>query len=691
MGCAPHLPPGPPGIAGTKPASNSDRIAFHVMSQVALVATTLVVLFLPGCALALCLGLRRATAVAAAPALTFGLVTAAGTVASVVELPWQPWTFAIGTALACAVAVLVRVAVRRRRGLPAEPRSPLLSRASTADLTIGLGVLVGWAVSAGTLLRGFGGLGNPNQDWDYVFHANALRLIADGGDVDPDALRAINDWEVQSSFYPNAFHALGAVVRDLTGSTVFEVLNAQTLMIAGIAGLGLAALLRSLGAPTAVSAITPVLLAGFASFPYDVVFRGPLLPFATGIALIPAFFVLLLDALRTRRFAPALATGLAAAALLGVQSSTALSAALMVLPFLLLRWLSPDRTVLRELLPLAVVGVSAVVLALPYVGGVLSMNSTGPRVDWPAVGSVGQATGDLLLLNHAAPSPQYWLAGLLLVGLYTLRRAPYMLWWAIAGGIAFALFVISAASDSARVEDLTSPWWNDRWRFAAVVVLAFAPLAAHGLYSIARTVEPLVRRVLPVLRHQQHVASAAIVTAGLLLVILLTEGLYTNFNADRTAGAYQHQRFLSDREVAAMDWLAKESDGEGLVMNDSNDGSAYMSALDGLHPVFGHIVSPGGAPGETQRLLLDHFNCLDSDPAVRAAVQDLDIRYVFLGSGYVRDHFTRVPGLRNMGGPESVELIYGEPGVRIYRVELTRETTDQAEACTIGESDDGNA
>ena len=662
-----------------------------MISDSVLVGVTLLVSLVPGFALGWALGLRRAVAAGAAPALTFGLVASAATLASVVDLPWRPWSFALWTAAVCLVAVGVRTVVRRRRGAPtevAEERS-WLRRPSRGSVAVCIGVVMGWLLSAGTLYRGFGStLGNPNQDWDYVFHSNALRLIADSGNVDPDALRAINDWEVQSSFYPNAFHALGALVRDLTGAPVFDVLNAATMMIAGIAGLGLAVLLRALRAPVAVAAITPVLLAGFASFPYDTIFRGPLLPYATGVALIPAFFLVLHESLRVRTWAAAVAGGFAAAALLGVQTSTALTAALAVVPYLVQRWASPVRHVLRDLRQLVVLGVSAVVLAVPFVAGALSMNSTGPRVDWPAVESVGQATGDLLMLNHASAAPQYWLAGLLLIGLLALHAARYLWWWAAAGAVSFALFIISAATDVQLGEDLTSPWWNDRWRFAAVVVLALAPLAAHGLYTVGAFLTPRLARVLRPVRRRPGRSLAAVVTLALIAVVLLSNGLYTRSNTARTAIAYQNEHLLSDEEEAAFQWLAEESGGAGKVMNDSNDGSTYMWALEGLRPVFGHIMPLGSAPGATQRRLLAHFNCLDSDPEVREAIRDLDIRYVYIGPGFVRDEMERVPGLRNLFGLQSLVPLYNQDGVHIYRVELTPETTAQAQVCTLGEDDD---
>lgn len=652
-----------------------------MFSDVLVVLATLLALFLPGIAIGLSLGLRWSSAVGAAPALSFGIVATAGSLATFAAFRWTPWTFVAGTLAACGLVLAVRWAPRRRRPGRSGPLVHHPRRPTPGDLLIAGGVLVGWAVSAAVLARGFGGFDQPNQDWDYVFHANALRLIADTDDVAPRALRAINDWEVQSSFYPNAFHALGAVVRDLTGAQVFVGLNAMALMIPGVAGLGLALLLRSLTAPTVVSAATPVLLAGFASFPYDVLSRGPLLPFSMGIALIPAFF-LVLGAALDRRSAAAVGAGLAAAALLGVQTSAALSAALVAVPMLAQRWVRRDRRLPAELIPLGIAGVTAVAFGSAYVAGALAMNSGGPRVDWPAVQSMGQAVGDLLLLNHAAAHPQLWLAGLVLVGLFGLRSAPYLWAWVAGGGIAFVLFVLAASSDSQWVEDVTAPWWNDRFRFAALAVLALAPLAAHGLHLLACVVAR--SRLLPWLLPRHRVVVAA--TAGLVAVGLLSDGLYVRTNQDEIAFTYQTLEQLDETEIAAMRWLAEQPGAADVqVMNDPNDGSPYMSALFGLRPVFGHIMPAGEAPGRVQRLLLDHFNCLDTTEELRAAVQDLDIGYVYLSDGYVRENWSRMRGLLGMGRVDSVERVYDEGGVEIYRVELTPEPAEGRSDCTLDE------
>jgi hypothetical protein len=333
--------------------------------------------------------------------------------------------------------------------------------------------------------------------------------------------------------------------------------------------------------------------------------------------------------------------------------------------------------VLRDLRGLAVVAVSALVLAVPYVTGVLSVSGSGALMDWPAVETFGQAVGDLFLLDHDAAAPQYWLAGLMIVGLLTVGRLRSMWWWLAAGAIAVAQFALTASSDSPLVQSLTGPWWNDRYRFAALAVLGFAPLAAAGLYALARGTAHLLRAVPRWSRYR--VAAAALV--GLFGVIALSNGLYLHSNDARVAQSYQNQHFLDTNEMSAMRWLARQPEAtSGMVMNDPSDGSAYLWAVSGVRPTFGHILTADGAQG-IKHLLLARFNCLDSDEALRRAVEQLDIHYVFVSSGYVRSNFSRSVGLRNLDTVHSLAPVYDRHGVQIYRVSLTPVGTSASEAC----------
>ena len=636
-----------------------------------------VVLFLPGAAVAAAAGLRRSLVVATAPLLGYGLATATGTVAGWVQLSWGPWLLAVESVVLSAVLLLARRRpLREVAGRRWSPRGP-----ARRDAAVVVGIALGGVLSTGVLLAGFGGLDRPSQDWDYSFHANATRLIADTGDVAPSALSAVNDWGATSYFYPNAFHALAAVVRDLTGASVFAALNGPAVLLGAIAGLGLAVLLRQLGAPTTVTAATPVLLAGFASFPYDMLWRGPVLPYAAGIALTPAFLLLVRALVDERRAVLLLPLALGGAALLGLQPSTALSAGLLTALMLAQRWLARRGVPAAEVVLLLAAGVLVALLAVPEVLGSLRTGTSGAVQDWPAEFSPLEAARRAVWLDEDDRGPQPVLALLALAGLLTLRSARY-LWWLVLGtAAALALYVLAASSDGPLAEALTRPWWNDRWRFLALAVLGLAPLAAHGLArslaGVTRVAARLRRRTGPAL------ALAARPLAVTLGIAVLVSVLYAGENEHRVSTAYQDDHHLSAAETTAMSWLAARVGPDEPVMNDPGDGSVYMAALQGIRPVFGHQVplAVHEALEPARRTLLDRFTCLDSDPGVRAAIAELGVRYVFLGSGYVFPGMHRVTGLVGLAESPSLTRVYGDRGVQVYEIRLAPLSDDVTPGC----------
>jgi len=455
------------------------------------------------------------------------------------------------------------------------------------------------------------------------------------------------------------------------------VLNSHTALLGALAAGGLAVLLRQLGVPPAVTATTPVLMACFAAFPYDLVWRGPLLPYVTGVALVPAFLLLVSALVRDPGTGTVVLVGLGGAALFGLQPATALFAAVFALLMLAQRWLGARRVPWGELRALSLAGALVLLLSAPAIVGSVRAGAGGGSVDWATEGTGWQVVGRLLLLGHEGSGPQVWLAVLVAAGVVGLRTARPLWWWAAGTAVAVLLFVLAAASDEALAAALTRPWWNDAWRLLGVAALGMAPLAAHGAWELARL---LARRT----------ARPAAVAAVLAGVVVLTGGLYTPGNTGRVASAYQSDRHLDADEVAAMAWLGRRVPPGEVVMNDPRDGSPFMAALEGIRPVFGHQVPKAtyATLGPTRRTLLDRFHCLDSDPDVRSAIEQLGIRYVFLGSGYVRPHAHRAQGLVGLSDSPSLDLVYAHGGVRIYRIDLQPLSDQPIPACSDPAAED---
>lgn len=634
-----------------------------------------IVLFLPGLLVALAAGLSRWTAAAAAALVTYGIMATAGPLSSALGLSWSPVSALAATAVLAAVCFGLRTLSLRRTASDRDQPPRERTEDRQGALVIVLGVAVAAAVGAGVLLAAIGNLGAINQDWDAGFHANSVRFIIETGDADPGALSVINDYEATNFFYPNAYHALAAIVGQLASVEVPALLNAQMLFLPGIAGLGLAVLVRAHGGRVALAATVPLLLVSFSGFPYDLLWRGPLLPYATGIALIPAFMVVLVETVDTRRPGAMVVTAVAAVGLLGLHPSAALSAAIFAIPLLLLRWVHRPATALKEAATLLLVAAVTAVVGLRFALGALSVTSTQDVIDWPANQSAGQAVGDLFLLNHGRVGPQFWLVALFVVGVFTLSRIRGLWWWLAGTAVFVGGFVAASAYDEQWAEDITQPWWNDRWRFVALVVLGLAVVAGSGAVVLADALARLVRR----LPGGRTLSPRLVVGTAMLLVLTLfgaaSGGFYAPANANRTSVKYQAGPTVTPSEEQAMAELAGLVGPGERVMNDPGDGSPWMYALDGVVPVFGHVIAPRTYPdiGRDQNLLLGSFRCLDSNQDVRDLVTKYNITYVYLGSGFVRSTFSRIPGLLVLSQAQSLDLVYATNGEVIYRVDLTDE------------------
>lgn len=648
------------------------------ISDVLLVLIFTAVLFLPGAVVALAAGLRLWTAIPAAPLVTYGLTAVAVQICMILNLPFGPLTLlAITVLIAGALFGSARLHRRLQRPESDATADRVRHKNGTAgsrrdDIIIVGGVVLGALLSAITVLTGMGGLDGINQDWDASFHANAIRFIMDSGNVDPAALSAL--YPQDTFFYPNAWHALGAVVGDISGASIPALLGSQSILIGGVAGLGLAALLRSSSGRVAACAVVPLLLASFSGFPIDVLWRGPLLPYAAGLALIPAFLLVFSDSLEARRPTFLVVTAISAAGLVGLQPATALTAGVFAVSLLVARWLRRPARIRGDLGILLAMSVLAVILGFTFVSGTFLARSVAAvaPIDWPAIESPGQAVGDLLFLNHAAHFPQYWLVLLVVAGLVGFARVR-ALWWFFAGTAVFAaFFVATAAYDAPLTESLSLPWWNDRFRFVAIVTLGLALLAAHGLVTLADAVARLARAVPAVRKQSPKLVFGACALAVLTIVGVGSSGFYAPYNADRVHRSYGPNNYLSTGEQAAMSYLAGLVQPGERVMNDPKDGSVWMYALNDIEPVFGHVVDPGSATqdlSDDAQLLLGSFNCLDTHQDVRELIDNYEISYVFVAQGFLRPWFHRADGLRRLQAAESLALVYAEDGVRIYKVE----------------------
>jgi hypothetical protein len=636
---------------------------------VALIGLYVVVLWAPGLVLGLVADLRGWALVAVAPLLTYAIGGLAGPWSTALGVRWSPWVFAAALGLSAVMLGAVRGTVRAARAVPAAGGR---SWSRAAGVAVAVAVACAVLLGASAVLSGFGRLSTIPQDWDAVFHANGIRWIAETGDAGLFGMSQINWYEGGAIFYPNAYHVVAAVIEQLTGAGLTSVLNAHTALIPGMGGLVLAVLVRRLGGPP-VAAAGAALAAIGASAVYDMLWRGPLLPYATGAVLTPVFILLLAHFLEVDRRRDQLVGGLllalGAAGLLCIHPAMLFGAVVFGVPYLLWRWVRRPARLRTEPLSLALAGIVTLALSFLQLRGALYSAASFPEVDWPAVLSGPAAIWELVTFSHASNMLQVWLIAFAAIGLLTYHRLGELRW--IGGPLLIfgVLFVLTASSDSPWVQALTRPWWNDRFRLVGLFALAVAVLVGHGIAEVHKGCVWAARRLARRLGDRHMPRSTGTITAVLLLVMITlgSHMFYQDRNALRMSINAGDGPAVSAGEVAAMRELGRIVPPGVRVMNDRYDGSVWMYALDNVLPVAGHYDATN--LGSTDIGLLEaSFNRYDDDPRVVAAVERLNVGYVMVGQGFLRGDNQRAAGLENLDGAPFLRTVFRNPQAVIYEV-----------------------
>ncbi len=624
------------------------------MPDVLLVLFYVAVLFVPGGLLAAAAGLRGWTLAAMAPLLTYTVAGLAGPWSDALGIRWSLLSF-LGWWAVFAVVIL-GIRWISGRGLPLAPLWPWRAQAGVV-----LCMLAATAISIYVVVKGMGGLGTVPQDWDAAWHANSIRWIADTGEGGLYAPGQLNWYESSKGmFYPNGYHLVAALVYSISGNSVVEVLNAHTILIPALVALSVVAVVRRFRGRSVVAGLSGLLIVSTAAF-YDNLWRGPLLPFETGLALTPLAVIMVADLLDTEgwraRLRPAAILALGLAGLIAVHSSAAFGAALFVLPMLVARWIPEPRRILREIGTLVLVGVFAGIAGSVQLLGMLGSGSGVDGVDWPASETASQAVGDVLMWGHAQQFPQWWLGVALIIGILTFRKLGELRWLGAVAVIFGLLFVVAAAYDTWWSLDLTRPWWNDRWRLIALTAIPLCVIAAHGLAEAQKVLAGWVVRL----------PSARLVAAGVVVLVAaaLTSGFYVNRNEQRMTSNTKGPAVTADK-IAGYEELGRIVPAGERVLNDRGDGSVWMYAIAGVLPVAGHY--DGTQTGPEANLLADRFNKYETDPKVRVAVRNLHVGYVIVGRGFLRPWSTRQPGLRDLDRLDVLTKVYQNRDVVIYKI-----------------------
>ncbi|SDO14916.1 hypothetical protein SAMN05660199_01363 [Klenkia soli] len=637
-----------------------------------MIVVLLLLVVVPGALICAAAGVRGWRLAGVAPAATFGAAAVGGPALGAVGIRWDLWSYAGWTLLLVAVVAAVAWLVRRRRpavdgttagqGVGTAGDELPRQRARWEHLLVGGGVALGMAVGAAVFLRASRGLSAIAQDFDAPFHANAVRWIAEHGEAVPASIAPIaNLAEGTPYFYPITYHSVLALLVQV-GSDPSYALNAGALLVTLAWPLGIAALGMSWRVPAPVVAVAATVSTWFTAFPYDSLFRGPLWPYVAGLALLPGVLAVARMLVDRSPVVPAVvALALGVTGVVAMHPSIAFVVLVYAVALLVAFVLRLEPVVWRaSLVPMLVGAVLAAVLLLPVVLPARVQSGGVQAARWPEFATTTEGFGQVLLFSPVTLDAQWWLGLTALVGLFLLVLRRRLVWLVGAFAVFGAAYAATASIDSPLVNSLSGPFYNDAWRFAALLPLV-------GTFAVGETVVTAGSWLGARLRvGRPWVMASAGSLVVLLAVAVLGDGAYVQRNVDRLSINYGDGPTVSADEVAAYEWLGEHVEPGQRVMNDQWDGSVWMYALAGVEPMeWTFYGAPAGTPAA---ILTADLHDLDTSQRVQEAVREADVRYVVVGLGFVRDNVRRAPGLIGLQRVQGLTEVFRNADATIYEV-----------------------
>ena len=636
------------------------------------VLIALLLLVFPGAIIARVGRLTWPTAVAVGPALTYGIVALAIVPFGALGIPWNAWTALFALAVVTAVAFCLRIALTRVRDVDAEA----LAATRGPALVVAAGVLLGALLIGLAALRGMPNWQSIPSNWDSVWHANTIRFIVDTGQASPTHMGDLRNVETHEAlYYPSTFHALAAVFSQLSGAapTTAYTLNslAAAIWLFPVSAATLTwQLLRTRTDQwrTAGAAATAAALSGsFTALPY-IEFDTASMPNLAAYGIAVPTMVLVVSALRHRDRIP-----LAVLALLGVFSVHITGGVVAVL-FVAGWWMfealwHPVRGRLADFVNLLVIAVPTVVLLLPQFLGVIQQAEIIVGHAFVTHEGKKRALIDAVVQHtrHLNDFPIQWVL-IILAAIGAIVLVVRRVWWPLAVWLLLVVSIVhSSAPFGGPIGALTGKFsdlfYSDPRRLSGVITMLLTAAVGIAVFTLASAAVAGARRMVD--KGSPRAWNAA--TAAILVAVSIGIGLAYLPRAQFLFGEKYDRVMVDSKDLEAWAYLAKLPGARDTLIGDANtDGTAWMYAVAGLHPLWTHYDYPvQQGPGYHRFIFWAYADDADSDPRVAEAVKALNIRYVVTSTPVVRG-FVMPDGLVSLDRSRSWEKIYDNGEARIY-------------------------
>lgn len=211
-------------------------------------------------------------------------------------------------------------------------------------------------------------------------------------------------------------------------------------------------------------------------------------------------------------------------------------------------------------------------------------------------------------------------------------------------------------------------FYSDPRRLSAVVTILITPMAGIALFLLVLLAVTSTWRLSERFRPRPPGRPVWLAATAVLLVATTIGLSWHYFPRHRYLLGQKYDSVLIDKkDLAAFAYLATLPGAKDTLIGNANtDGTAWMYAVAGLHPLWTHYDYPvQQGPGYERFIFWAYADDADHDPRIAEAVKALNIRYVLTSSPVVLK-FAMPDGLVSLDDSKSWAKIYDNGETRIY-------------------------
>lgn len=689
-------------------------------------------LVIPGTAVGVAAGIRTGWALAAGPAMTFGIAGLAG---------WAYGAFGIRFGVVSAAAawlLCIVIALIWRRFVPALREHQLTEIADDSEdaenvaartkalrrkealnrVLVALPALIGVVLSATVLawtaldrlMEVPHGLQSISQSWDVHWHASVIRSILNDGMASSTRMGDVQNVETHSAaYYPAAWHAVAALYAAISKMTVPAAVNLMGIVPAALlTPLGAAAFAwRMVDRPSMKSSIAAG-LAAVLTTPLPVLmpigFAVGAWPYQLAIALVGVTFALLTSVPnQPRRVLPAMLV------LVGIgtlhPSAVPTTVLLGVLWWLFYRVWRPVRpelgawkSRLRDVGIILGAAIPAAVLLVPQwaVGGEQGGDIRATTAEVKGLDRAGSIYRAFMLLSrHAEELGPIWLVliiGFVGVALMTFTKRDNRRLWVIVAWLLSVLFTIHGMNHFGTVLGkivgvYTELHYSTPHRLVQTTAYLLCAAGGVALAAVFLWIGNFIGRIFsgtasdPSARRKANRISVALALCFATVFSAFTVPYGINLMKPIAKLAYidtRNGRLVSETDLKAFDWLAAQPEVRGhRVLTNPSEGSGWMYARNNIDTIFRHYDWPNADKYSETSMLYWHVDYIGNGEPwdvnapndVDRAADALNVSFVYISPPNFWDY--QKPLWRLLYGmwwAPGVAPVYKDKEVTIYAV-----------------------